>query len=745
MSAATSLRVGLPDGERRSPRKDAPRPSGSNPPGWVPELHGLRGLALALVVLFHLFGQGRVSGGVDVFLVVSGFLATGALLRRAERRVLNPFAYWGRTFWRLAVPALLTLAATAGLMFWLMPRPAWEQTGREIFAAATYWVNWEMIAGQLAYGAAGPQTSPVQHFWSLSVQGQFFLLWPLVVLAVTALVGGGGRRRRLSPRRALAVVTALATAASFWFAVGITAQDQATAYFHSGARFWELGLGALAALVLPRVRVPVWLRPVLAWLGLAMVVACGFLIDGGSAFPGPWALWPVGATLLVVLGSSGVRPRSPGAEVAPERGPRRLLETGFLRWVADRSYALYLWHWPLLISYLLLRDRDAVGPAGGAVVLAASVAAAWLTDRTVVRGAQSFRGRVGDVRSLVATVLVISLVAVPVGLWVRDAEHYRAQVLTEQVLVVPVQPSTRYPGATVLTEGVEVDPAVPRPDVLVARQDWSEAQRTPGCVQVHGRVLPDGTEVIACPLHEPDSPALPDLLGVPDPPEVLRPPGAAGSPDGRIRTVALVGDSHTLQWSTAFQMLAEQEGWRLVLFAKHGCRMQDPDLEVSGARSCQVWNEGLGGELAELRPDVVVTVGTYTATQAGEPEKVAEPEVSAWRKLDAHGIPVIALRDNMRFETSPVHCVAEHGPDPRCGRDRAEILGANPLDHYRGLPASTTVIDLNDALCTPVRCEEVVGNVLVYRDDDHISATYVRTVAPYLDERLRAEVPWLYR
>ncbi|MEU4386481.1 acyltransferase family protein [Promicromonospora sp. NPDC023805] len=718
MSVAVSQRPGLPDGERRAERTTPPRPRRtSTPAGWVPELHGLRGLALALVVLFHLFGNGRVSGGVDVFLVVSGFLATGALLRRAERGALNPFAYWGRTFWRLAVPALLTLAATAALMVWLMPRPAWEQTGREIFASATYWVNWEMIAGQLAYGAAGPQTSPVQHFWSLSVQGQFFLLWPLVVLAVTAAVGSRARRPWRSPRAVLAVVTAVATVASFWFAASLAAQDQATAYFHSGARFWELGLGALAALVLPWVRVPARVRPALAWLGLAMVVACGFLIDGGSEFPGPWALWPVGATLLVVFGSSGAAPdagAAPGAGVTASagRGPRRLLETRALRWIADRSYALYLWHWPLLISYLLLRDRDAVGPAGGAVVLTAAVALAWLTDRTVVRGAQAFSARVGDVWALVAAGVAISLVAVPVGLWVRDVEHDRAQALAELA-----QPSALSPGAAVLTHGVDVGPAGLRPDPLVAADDRSEAELTPGCVQGHGRVLPSGTEVIACALHEPEAPT---------------------------RTVALVGDSHTLQWTTAFEVVAEREGWRLMLYAKQGCRMQDPDLEVSGFPSCRPWNEGLAGELAELRPDAVVTVGTYTGTHAGERENVAEPQVSAWRKLDAQGIRVIALRDNMRFETSPVGCAAEHGADPRCGRDRAEILGANPLETYPGVPASTSVIDLNDALCTADRCEEVVGNVLVYRDDDHISATYVRTVTPYLDEQLRTKAPWLY-
>lgn len=700
-----------------APTGDAPSagaPGGDAPGGataesarstWVPELHGLRGLALALVVMFHLFGHGRVSGGVDVFLVVSGYLATATLFRRAERRALDPVAYWGRTFSRLAPPALLVLAATALLAVLTAPENTWLQTGREIFASATYWVNWEMISGQLAYGAAGPGTSPLQHFWSLSVQGQFFLAWPLLVLLTAAIV----RRTRLSLRPALTVVTAAATVWSFVFAISLHSADQAVAYFHSGARFWELGAGALAFLLAQWVQVPQRVRPVLAWAGLALVVACGFVLDGGSVFPGPLALWPVAGTLFVILGSGG------GGNADRPTGLMRLLGWRPLTWIADRSYSLYIWHWPLLIAYLNLRERDEIGIRGAVVILTVAILLAWLTDLTVTRGAVAFRVRVGDRRAVIGAVVAIALVAVPVGAWVQTTQR---QLDAELAALKGDVPSVQYPGSLALTDGAAVPSAPIRPDPVVAAEDLPESQVRPGCVQGHGRVMPNDIDVLTCELSTPDAPT---------------------------RTVALVGASHVMQWAPAFEKVAKDHDWHLVIIAKQGCRMQDPDTEVEGFPSCLPWNQSLVGVLDELAPDAVVVDGTETGVSAGVPERILRGQLAAWQKLDAKGIPVLALRDNMRFKESPVDCVAERGADPGCGRARGDVFhGPDPLATTPGIPESLVPLDLTDALCTADDCPAVIGNVLVYRDDDHISATYVRTAAGYLEDLIGRDAAWLY-
>ena len=369
----------------------------------IRDIDGLRGIALTLVVFFHLFGQGRVSGGVDVFLVVSGFLLTLSLGRAigsgAELRIS---ARWGRTFARLAPQAGLALLAVVVLSATVFSvRTRW-QTLNEVIASALYVENWQLISSRLPYGSAGPSASLLQHFWSLSVQAQFFLLFPLVAGLIVVLL-----RTRRARVRAFWGMLIVGTVASFVFATALNGVNPEAAYFHTGARFWELGAGGLAAgiFLLDR-RIPRGLRPLTGWLGLLAIVACGFLIDGASAYPGPLALVPVGGALLVLLSSGSTARGSTSA----------LLGTRPLVALDRMSYGLYLWHWPLLVAHLTLTHQtaDQVGMLDATVVLVASIAAAWAGQRLLSAPTRwAVSGRTGRSLSFAATVIV--LIVVPTG------------------------------------------------------------------------------------------------------------------------------------------------------------------------------------------------------------------------------------------------------------------------------------------------------------------------------------------
>ena len=670
----------------------------------IPELHGLRGLALALVVAFHLFGNGRVSGGVDVFLVLSGFLATGSLLRRAERRELRLGAHYGRTFARLVPPALLVLVATAGLAWWVMPRGIWVQTGRELLASALYYVNWEMISGQLVYGAAGPQTSPLQHFWSMSVQGQFFLAWPVVVLVVVALA----RLVRISARGLLVAVVAAATVGSFVYAQGLHVVDQPVAYFHSAARFWELGIGGFLALTLPWLRVPGSLRPVLGWAGLGLVVSSGFVLDGGALFPGPWALWPVAGALLVLLGSGG----------RAVWGPRGLLQVAPLRFVADISYALYLWHWPLLIAYLHHTGRDQVDWLGAAAILSTSVVLSWLTTRFVADPAQRFRESFGGVRALVAAAVCVAVVAGGTVAAVTALERQDAQLLADAEAAAEAAGPEQYPGALALSPAY----GTPVPDDLdvlpapaVAAQDLPEID-TDDCIQENVRDV--GSDAArSCTLT--------------DGPE----------PD---HTVVMVGDSHIIQWVPAMTEVGRKENWRVELMARRGCRLAAPVGEVGTTDKCWSWRVNTLEALEALRPDAVVVIGSRTSTT--EPgDTVIPAESRAWRRLADAGIRVVTIRDNPRFGFDVPACVETHSTDIECARPRDEIYSpVNPVEDTGGVPPSAVHLDLTRFICGDVLCTGTVGNVLIYRDDNHMTATYAATLTRPLHKALGVKAPWLF-
>lgn len=710
-------------------------PAHAHPSRRIGAIDGLRGLALILVVAFHLFGHGRVSGGVDVFLLLSGYFATGALLRRAEDGTLRLSAHYARTLARLLPAALVVLAAVTVALLTLAPRLRWSSVLREVGASATSWENWELVHAALAYGAAGPDASPLQHFWSLSVQGQFFAVWPPVVLGLVVAarrLGRAGAAQRLgwagqlTPGRLVAAVTGTATAASFGHALWLVSADQQVAYFSTFTRFWEIGAGALLALALRRA-VPFRGQTVLGWLGLALVVGSGFLIDGARMFPGAWALVPVGGAALVLLATVPGGPE-------PGRGVARLLDSAPLRFGARVSYALYLWHWPVLIFWLLATGTHRAGPVTGAGVLAASTVLAWLTTRYVSeplltrvtrrlaarRAALTTRppgplrsgplvARVPSGRRTVA-VLVGAAVLVLGGAQVAATAH---DATVRSSVADLLEPSPDHPGAAALAPGAlpAEPPRVPfRPAAWVAYDDHPDR---PDCAQSR-----DVPEVLECTIVAPAEPTA---------------------------VVYLAGASHEQQYEEAFAALARQHRWELREMLKHGCRLatsaEDP---ATYEPTCATWNEEALDALVAARPDVVVVVGTRTY-EDGSPEEVLPGQVDAWRVLDDAGIQVVTVRDNPRFEWFVPECLDTAAVPEACGRTRAEQLAeVSPVTTAPGVPRDAVHLDLSDSICGPETCAAVVGNVLVYRDDDHLTNTYVRTLTPVLGRQLRTGTPWLF-
>ncbi|MEI7056979.1 acyltransferase family protein [Nocardioides sp. CCNWLW239] len=683
--------------------------------GHISEIHGLRGIALALVVAFHLFGNGRVSGGIDVFLVISGFLATRSLVGRAERGRVRLGEHYGRTFARLAAPALVVLAATAALMVAVMPQTLWTQTTREIVAAATYTLNWELIANQLSYGAAGPSSTPVQHFWSLAVQGQFFLLWPLVVVGLAVVVRG-----RIRLDRALLALTAAGFAVSFVYAIRVSGADQAAAYFNSLTRFWEIAAGALTALALRRLSLPETIKPYAAWTGLILVVTCGFVMDGADLFPGPAALWPVIGALLVMAGSTP----------APH-GPRRLLQTRPLRFVADISYELYLWHWPLLIAWLYYAGSERLTIASAAGVLVVSTVLAWSTNRLVTRPVQTYVIRPGGPRALVATLaaLVVAVGAGWSGLsaisWSEDraiaaaARLATADPFTTECLGAAAMAAT---SAGESCRNPDLRGAlIPAVSVIGADDDnrgpcWSFEERP--------------VRFNACP---------------------------NGAVEGYEKRLLMVGDSHAVAPVGALDLIGDQRNWRIDVAARAACHWNARPLgrNIADNRpACAEWNRQLEDYLrAPEQQDIDAIIVTHSARKKTQPLGDETPYAStvnglveAWGHRPSTKVPVIALVDNPMFEPdgaaylrTTLGCIQRHSPETAgeaCGRPRTDVLVQDPHRDAVARDPNAHLVDLTHLFCEERLCPAVIGNVIVYRDGNHITSRYARTLAPYLSQEL---------
>ncbi|MER7196581.1 acyltransferase, partial [Streptomyces sp. NPDC000188] len=362
--------------------RTAPPPGATHAaPGQRPDIQGLRALAVTLVVLGHA-GVTRFSGGyvgVDVFFVISGFLITSSLLRElsASDRISIRAFYARRALRLLPASALVVLVTLAGSWLFLS-KIRFAEYMSDAFASALYAVNFRLAATGTDYLAEGSPPSPFQHFWSLAVEEQFYLVWPLLLF-----LGWRLSRRR---RALLAIPLVALCAVSFGLSVHVTGQSAPWAYFGSHTRAWELGVGALVALLRPP-RLPAGVAVAMTWAGLACIIAAALRFDADTPFPGTAAAAPVIGAALVIVG--GTSPAWPGA--------RRMLTARPVTWLGGLSYSWYLWHWPFLVIGPKALDR----PAGTHLELALGAAAllpAWLTLRLVenpVRFHRALRGRPG--------------------------------------------------------------------------------------------------------------------------------------------------------------------------------------------------------------------------------------------------------------------------------------------------------------------------------------------------------------
>ncbi|WP_346764759.1 acyltransferase family protein [Rhodococcus sp. HNM0569] len=669
------------------------------------DLDGLRGIAIALVVVYHVW-FGRVSGGVDIFLVLSGFFFTGMLVRRVgDDSGPSIRAVFTRTCRRLLPALVVVLLAVAAAIVLQRPYTQWQTFGDQLVASLLYFQNWRLAWTSADYAAADASVSPLQHLWSMSVQGQFYLAILLVIAAVAWACRRAGRIQLVRP--ALTGVIGVGLVASFLYALAATHIHQPWAYYDSGARLWELLAGALLALVVDRIALPLVWRRILAVAGFAVVVGCGIVLDGGALFPGPWALVPVGAALALIVAGAGSGPQP---YVVALLGTRGFVELGSL------AYALYLWHWPLLIFYLYQRGEASVGFGGGLAVILVSLVLAWLTQRLVERPftTKTVPTTATRVLTRVWTPLLalggVALVAAPVA-WTQHLTHSeRAKPDT-----LALDPAS-YPGAASLFDGLPTPDAPMRPTVLQAPHDIPQPTAD-GCITGM-----DDREVVECTYGD----------------------------ETAERTIAVVGGSHAEHWMPALDVIGKARGVRIATYLKMGCPITvepEPLLGDVPNPVCGEWSADVLDRLRDDRPDWVFTNSTRPNPDgAGD---VAPPGyVGVWERLADYGLPLLAMRDTPWLHDdgvpySAVDCIAEGGDPEGCGMPRYDVL--SPVDPTWEAAAHLPLVfplDMSSAVCDDSVCRAVQGNVIVYHDSHHLAATYVRSTAPELDRQIGAATGW---
>lgn len=658
------------------------------------DIQALRALAVLLVVAYH-FWPTRLTGGfvgVDVFFVISGFLITRHLHKEwRETGTISLSAFWARRARRLLPAALLTLVVVAIATWLWLPESQLVQTYREIAASAAYIQNWVLAADSVDYLAAANAASPVQHFWSLSVEEQFYLVWPiLALLTVLSLRRRGTRSVNIGLIVAISAISVVSLAIS----ISWTTRVPAEAYFVTPTRAWEFALGALLAFIPALATARDSLRMLIAGCGAAMIVASAILYTSASPFPGTIALLPVVGAALVIWAHV---PANALADVIPLRPAV---------FAGDISYAIYLWHWPVLIFAGLFLELTFVTKVA---VIAGVMVISWLSTRFVENRVRTARSLASPARALAIAGVVTLAVAVPAGLmWkatLNDAREAAAQAAAAaETLSTCAGAGYRDPAKD--CSAYVPDQLLPAP--WAASEDHWE--RNDECL-----VTLKQNEFHVC---------------------------VEGPEDSKVR-VAVIGDSHATHWTPAILEVARERDWQVTAILRSSCPHNPvyrhfDDAKV--AENCVNWNERVNEYLAEVPPfDLVfVTHSRLGGSLYRDDEAAIEGFRQTWRMFTEQDTQVVVIVDTPRTLEETYQCVIDNAPDTTvCDVDRDIALEG--LDRMvaaaEGQPL-VEVVDMTDFFCWDGTCKAVIGGVVVYRDDHHITATYSVSLGPYLDEKL---------
>ena len=649
-----------------------------------PDIEGLRGIAILLVLLFHAGLPWTPGGfvGVDVFFVISGFLITGKLWRESQQPGgLNITRFYAWRIRRL-LPAAFVAVALISLVGLLLAAPLdRSELAADGAASALSLANMRFI-GSVDYFAATTSPSPFLHFWSLSVEEQFYLVWPALIVLLT---WRGGSSRRLIVALLIGVV------ASFALSIWLTDTSPARAFYLLPTRVWQLGVGGLLALV--GVMGTSRGAGALAWAGLAAVAVAGVALTAEMPYPGLAALLPTAGAVALLYGGA-----------APS-GPVRLLAAAPLRFLGKISYSLYLWHWPLLVLPLMFLERALTG-----VEIVASVAVAigvsWLSWRFVE---QPFR--YGD-RSRRATSWSAIRVGVAGILSVALFTQGLAAALPSSA--VAVQPTPSPSGSPVASDRPITLPADLTPSLASARDD-EERLRGDGCLAFE---------------------------------RVTTPPNCVYGVKGSAITIALVGDSHASHWFPAIEAIALERGWRLLTFVKVSCSfttLAQRNLALKREyRECTAFNEATVARLNQIKPALTIIVNRRTFRPIEENITSALAGAALGEMVARIPGATAILVDTPDPGRDVPACLSKHPSDIRAclfTQDDADNREIGIAERVAADVSGARLIDLTANICTEWPCSPISGSVLIYRDEDHMTATFSRSLAAPLGVEIAKLLP----
>lgn len=590
--------------------------------------------------------------------------------------------------------ALLVLAFVLVASWFIVPASQWPEIGQHVFASALSIENWQLAAEAVDYGAEGAAPSPVQHYWSLSVEEQFYVVWPILLLIATLVVKRFGGFGRLGRRGVIGLVMGVVLVASLWFSFAFTASDPGAAYFVTPTRMWQLAAGGIVALIAVR---GIRIAP---WIGIALIGFGFFFLDVQMPYPGIAALLPTVGTCLVLLGG-------PEGRFSFDR----LTSARPIQHLGDISYSVYLWHWPLLVLVpIALGHELGLLEAFGllAIILVLSELSYRLVEQPFRRG---WLLRTSPRSLILGVVAVLVIVAGAIKFDTTGEARMEAAAAEFEQTVAAADDCF---GAAALDNDCG-DPFAPVDEAvaLAGNNDLPIASRKPRCSDATGPF----SDVVC---HY-------------------------GDPDG-ARTVLLWGNSHASAWSDAIDEAGKRLKWNVIVASRSGCPATlgtPPPNELrkiseEDRKGCADRNEWV---VSTLVPQADLVVMSDLRAGYADGARSVDGFVEAIEGVRDAGAEVIwlgdvPLTDGVTTRIDGPECLELNG---QCSNPVSRALVASDVtDEVAERVPDLLTIDPASRFCDDERCYSAVGGVSVYFDGLHLSGTYSRSLGPWLARELKA-------
>ncbi|AOT00441.1 acyltransferase [Exiguobacterium sp. U13-1] len=641
-----------------------------------PEIEGLRTVAALLVAIYHIWFN-RVSGGVDVFFVISGFLITTSIISTINRTGEFKFLpYVTKLLKRLLPSVLFILGVVLVLSTFLLPASILGKTIREVVASMFFYQNWQLAVSSTDYLDATQMKSPVEHFWALSIQWQFYMIWFVLFSFILWMMN---KYQIRSIKTVLNGLLGFLFVTSLAYSIYLTEVNQPWAYFITPTRVWEFALGSLLCVNLSAIRVPKWIATIIGWVGLLGLLTTGVLFNVSQMFPGYIALWPMTCALMIVL--SGTQ--------ETRFGLKRFLGSKPMVKLGGIAFGIYLWHW-VLLEFYRYNVQQTPGLLVGTLIIVASIGLSYLMTEWVEKPIRTSTVNRTAFKKLGALLTVnVLLIGSLLGLAYMEEQELKQAVS-----------KNKYPGALAIEQTMPVPKQDPFPsyanvfnDLPLVHTDGSNQ----GLQKTEAKV------------------------------------GEYGKTKDYKATIALVGSSHSEQWFGALHEAIKGTDIRLLNLTRSGTRFStgyEPD-SLKG-----IWNQNVLNYLKDADVDLIIS--HVTAADASK-DSIHQQMVDQMQFVkDEYGIDGLALRDNPRYDFNVLEAL-----ETTSIADTTKQMNTQPNQtdeaywkQFEKTNQSLHKLDLTRYFHVKGEYRPVIGNVVIYRDNSHMTNTYAESFAPMFKKKL---------